>query len=226
MRVYKLYLIRHGLTAGNLEGRYVGNTDLDLCEEGVGELLSLKSSYAYPNVGRVYSSPLKRCVETARLLYPEMTPVTVEGLREYSFGAFEGRTPEELRDSAAYRRWLESAQAVTPEGAEDMEAFKARVLAGFDAVIRDMMCDRISDAAVVTHAGVLMSFLARSGLPKRELLDWRVDSGKGYTLLVNASLWSGAKLAEVFTPIPYGADKEHIMLDYQKELPDDDEFDD
>jgi len=218
MRTYKIYLIRHGLTKGNLEGRYTGgDTDLDLCEEGVRELLALKNAYEYPNVGRVYASPMKRCLETARLLYPEIAPVAVEGLWEYRFGPLEGRTPQELAGEEDYRKWIEGVSPM--KGAEDMEAFKSRVLEGFDAIIRDMMAKRISDAAVVTHGGVIMAFLARSGLPKRPLLEWKTDSGKGYTLLVNASLWAKDKLAEVFTPIPYGTDTDKVMLDYQKELP-------
>lgn len=225
MRTYKLYLIRHGLTEGNLDGRYVGTTDLDLCEQGVAELLALKEEYEYPMVGRVYASPLKRCVETARLLYPEITPVTVEDIREYSFGNFENHTPEELKADPTYRKWLSSAQEVIPEGAEDMEEFKERVLKGFHSIVLDMMKHQISEAAVVTHAGVIMSFLARCGLPRRSLMDWQVDSGKGYTLLVNTSLWAGSQMAEVFTPIPYGTNKDSIMLDYQKELPEHDEYD-
>ena len=91
MRSYHIYLIRHGLTKANLEGNYIGETDLDLCEEGVSELLSLKEQFVYPAVGRVYSSPLRRSVQTARLLYPEMTPVTVDSLRERFWSACGGR---------------------------------------------------------------------------------------------------------------------------------------
>ncbi len=224
MRTYKLYLIRHGLTEGNLDGRYVGSTDLDLCEEGAAELISLTREYEYPNVGRVYTSPLKRCVETSRILYPEITPIAVEGIREYSFGSFENKTAEELKENPDYRKWLESAQEYAPEGSENMDDFKRRVMEGFDAIIRDMMKDKVSDAAVITHAGVIMSFLSRSGLPQRDMMEWKVEAGKGYTLLVNASLWANARMAEVFTPLPYGADRESVMLEYQKEMPYDDNF--
>lgn len=225
MRTYRLYLIRHGLTSGNLEGRYIGSTDLDLCARGAAELLTLKEQYEYPNVGRVYASPLKRCVETARILYPEMTPVTVDALREYSFGVFENRTPEELKSNPVYRKWLESAQEAIPKGAEPMDQFKERVLEGFHSVIMDMMQSGISDAAVITHGGVITSFLARCGLPKREMMEWKVGSGRGYTLLVNASLWANVRAAEVFTPIPYGTGMDGVMLDYQRELPADDLWD-
>ena len=219
MRAYRLYLIRHGLTSGNLEGRYIGSTDLDLCARGAAELLALREKYEYPNVGRVYSSPLKRCVETARIFYPDMTPVTVWDLREYSFGAFENRTPQELKGDPTYRKWLESAQETIPQGAEAMSDFKERVLRGFHGVLMDMMSTGISDAAVVTHSGVIMSFLARCGLPRRGMMDWKVESGCGYTVVVNAALWSNAQAVEVFTPIPGGAETDGIMLEYQHELP-------
>ncbi len=78
------------------------------------------------------------------------------------------------------------------------------------------MKDQISEAALVTHAGVMMSLLALCGIPKRAPLEWAVDSGKGYTLMINAQLWGNTNSFEVFTPIPYGSDKDNIMLDYQK----------
>lgn len=218
MRAYRLYLIRHGLTQANFDGRYIGTTDLDLCEEGVAELLSLQEEYEYPGAGLVYTSPLKRCVETARLLYPQMTPVVVNELREYSFGAFEGKTAEELKEDPLFEKWLRSSEAAAEAGAEPVAAFEKRVVSGLDRIIRDMMKRQCSDAVVIAHAGVIATLLAKCGLPQRPVSDWQVESGKGYTLLVNASLWGNANLAEIFTPLPYGYDKDHVMLDYQREL--------
>jgi bisphosphoglycerate-dependent phosphoglycerate mutase len=45
-----IYLIRHGRTAGNMRGEYIGVTDQPLCEEGIRELLEYKSSFRYPSV--------------------------------------------------------------------------------------------------------------------------------------------------------------------------------
>ncbi len=63
----RMYLIRHSITYGNTLGRYIGTTDEPLCQEGV-ELLQKK---IYPGVDAVYASPLKRCTETAEIIYPE-----------------------------------------------------------------------------------------------------------------------------------------------------------
>ena len=77
MRTYRIYLLRHGLTDANVQGRYVGVTDIPLCEEGKQNLKNMAEQYEYPNVGAVYTSPLTRCVQTAELLYPGIEPQVV-----------------------------------------------------------------------------------------------------------------------------------------------------
>ena len=63
----KWILIRHGQTQGNRERRYIGcRTDEPLCPEGIAQL----QNRHYPPVSRVFVSPMRRCVETANLLYP------------------------------------------------------------------------------------------------------------------------------------------------------------
>ena len=61
----KVVLIRHSKTAGNLMGRYIGTTDEPLCEEGI----RLLENRSYPAAELVYVSPMKRCRETAALIY-------------------------------------------------------------------------------------------------------------------------------------------------------------
>ena len=98
MKTFKLHLIRHGLTAGNLEGRYVGGgTDLPLCDEGRAQLAELQARFDYPVVDTVFSSPMLRAVETANILFPGAAhQFTVHDLREAHFGAFENRPVKEL----------------------------------------------------------------------------------------------------------------------------------
>ena len=71
MKTFKLHLIRHGITAGNLQGLYIGSgTDIPLCDEGRAQLADLKERFEYPQVDTVFSSPLMRAVETANILFP------------------------------------------------------------------------------------------------------------------------------------------------------------
>lgn len=65
MITYKLHLIRHGQTEGNQKGLFVGRTDMPVSEEGFDELSRLRDTYEYPRVGAVYTSPLRRCIQTA-----------------------------------------------------------------------------------------------------------------------------------------------------------------
>ena len=91
MKTFKLHLIRHGLTSGNLQGLYIGSgTDIPLCDEGRAQLAELKERFEYPQVDTVFSSPLMRAVETANILFPNAThQFSVHDLREAGFGVFE-----------------------------------------------------------------------------------------------------------------------------------------
>ena len=95
-----LLLIRHGKTAGNLERRYVGTTDESLCPKGIREL----KKRVYPSVDCVIASPMKRCVETARILFGIDVLVRIcGGLREMDFGVFEYHNYEELNGDPMYQ---------------------------------------------------------------------------------------------------------------------------
>ena len=207
MRTYRIYLIRHGLTRANLEGRYVGATDIPLCDTGRKQLSDLAGQYEYPAVGRLYTSPLSRCVETAQILYPQMQPVPVEKLREYNFGVYENRPVEELKEDPGFLRWLSTNMAEAPAGGENMMEFGKRIQEGLHEVILDMMHRKISDAAVVTHGGVLMALLSMCGIPTRSAAQWSVDNGKGYSILVNAALWGDSRRFEICDRLPYGMEE-------------------
>ena len=87
----KIVLIRHGATAGNIEKRYIGITDEDLCASGIeGICNNIKAGY-YPKVQAVFVSPMKRCRQTAKLIYPEYKQHIVPDFRECDFGIFEGK---------------------------------------------------------------------------------------------------------------------------------------
>ncbi|MCD7818135.1 MAG: histidine phosphatase family protein, partial [Lachnospiraceae bacterium] len=90
-----IYLIRHGSTAGNLEHRYVGTTDEQLTEEAQ-QLLGINRE-RYPMPDLVFSSPLKRCMQTAEILYPDTEIQVLPGLHECDFGEFEYKNYTELQ---------------------------------------------------------------------------------------------------------------------------------
>ena len=68
MKGYRISLIRHGMTEANENGIYIGSSDLSLSPKGAAEIAAKMDEFDYPKVHRVYTSPLKRCVETADIL--------------------------------------------------------------------------------------------------------------------------------------------------------------
>jgi alpha-ribazole phosphatase len=208
MRSYKIYLYRHGLTKGNLEGKYIGSTDLPLCEEGKKELENLSKKKEYPAVGKVYVSPLIRCAQTAEILYPGVETFPVEQIREYDFGVYENKSIDELKKDPGFVSWFQSNMAQPPQNGEDMKEFTRRIREGFDFIIKDMMNHRISSAAVITHGGVMMSILSMCGLPRMQPTNWNAQPGEGYAVLVNASLWGNTQSFEICEKLPYEQEEE------------------
>ena len=66
----------------------------------------------YPEVQRVYVSPMKRCMETAKLIFKENF-YEVEELRECDFGIFENKNYKELSDCPEYQAWIDSGGTMT-----------------------------------------------------------------------------------------------------------------
>ena len=132
----KLWLIRHGKTEGNKLSRYIGTTDEPLCQEGTEFLHKMD----YPKVQAVYVSPLKRCVQTAEILFPGEPVHIIEELAECDFGEFENKNYKELEGNPHYQEWIDSNGTLPFPGGESREGFKSRNLRGFDRVVSG--CDK------------------------------------------------------------------------------------
>lgn len=196
MRTYKIHLIRHGMTEGNLNGQYIGRTELPVTPEGITELRNLKESIEYPFVDKVYSSPMLRCRQTAKVLFPEYEPIVVPNLIEFDFGDFEGKTAAELEKSPEFMDWASGKRNDVP-GGEDNTEFAKRICLAINEIVRDMMGNGIYESAVLMHGGTIMMFLASCALPRHSLIEWMVDNGRGYSILVNPSLYQSSGVVEV-----------------------------
>lgn len=197
MRNYRLYLIRHGITSGNLEGKYIGTTDLSLCEEGVDAISSLVALDVYPHVQKVYSSPLKRCLETADIIYPERLLKRIDGIAEMDFGEYEGKTHEQLSADKDYIEWLKGGYEAAAPGGESFGHFTIRCLDGLEEIFKDMMANDVTSAAVITHSGVIMNLLSGYGLPKMKPVDFACNQGEGFEIQLSTFLWQHGPVFEI-----------------------------
>ncbi len=197
MKNYYLYLIRHGITQGNLDGKYIGQTDLALCPEGKKQIETLCADEIYPEVDKVYSSPLTRCLETAEIIYPEQKLMIVDEICEMNFGEFEGKTQRQLQDLREYTDWLRGGSDAAPPSGEKYGDFMIRCIEGLDIIFSDMMRKDITRAACVTHAGVITNLLCGYGLPKGQPADYMCDPGEGFEIILTPFLWQKGPAFEI-----------------------------
>lgn len=197
MKNYKLFLIRHGITQGNLDGKYIGFTDLPLCDEGYAAISRMAHDELYPDVQKVYSSPLKRCLETADIIYPDRYVKQIDNISECDFGDFEGKTQADLENNPDYIKWLQGGYDACPPNGESFGDFTLRCIDGLEEIFKDMMKDQVTRAAVITHGGVIMNLLAGYGLPKGKPADFACGPGEGFQINLSTFLWSKGPTFEI-----------------------------
>ena len=203
MKGYRIQLVRHGITNANLEGAYIGSTDEPLCPEGVAELYKKIEEKQYPLVQKVYTSPLKRCISTADILYPNTYTVAVEDLRELDFGDFEGKLAVDLMETPEYKEFLKGGLDNPAPNGESLRDLIDRCYTSISWIIQDMMKEGMTNCAVVTHGGMIMNLLSCFGMPKMGPMEFPCDFGEGYEILVTADMWMRSHAFEILGKFPY-----------------------
>ena len=94
---HEIWLVRHGETEWSRSGKHTGRTDLPLTEAGRRRAADLAPPLAARAFSAVFSSPLLRASETCRLAGLGDDVKILDDLAEWDYGAFEGRTTNEIR---------------------------------------------------------------------------------------------------------------------------------
>lgn len=203
MKGYRISIIRHGMTEANETGIYIGSTDMPLSRKGAGELAAKMDEFDYPSVQRVYSSPLCRCTETAEILFPGIELIKSDGLRELNFGEFEGKTVDELINRDDYKSWLKGGKNTRPPKGESLEEMTARTFSALHNIITDMMQNSITQAAIITHAGIITNMLLGFGIPKYDPKYLQAKAGEGFDIMVTTQMWLNSQAFEIMGYCPY-----------------------
>jgi broad specificity phosphatase PhoE len=128
----RLFLVRHGRTVLNTEGRFRGRQDPALDEQGWTDAHWASGVLAAESLEAVYTSPLTRARETAEAVARrhELVPKELPDLIDLDYGAWDGLTPDEAaeRDPDLSRRFRSSPELVTLPGGEAMPGVADRVL--------------------------------------------------------------------------------------------------
>jgi broad specificity phosphatase PhoE len=163
-----IVMVRHGETDWNRENRFQGHADPPLNEHGRAQASELATAFLAEPVEAVYTSPLRRALETARIL---AAPLGLEvrnraELREVDVGSWSGLTRAEVeaRFPDGYRRWL--AYGHGWEDGETYDELGRRVFYGLLEIADTHPCETV---LAVTHGGPIRSALAAAeGVPFAE----------------------------------------------------------
>lgn len=188
----RIFFIRHGMTKGNLEKRYIGITDEALCQDGIRQLKEKREIYQMiPNDAVVWASPMKRCLQTVKILWNDdiqkkegfKTQLDLQinsGLRECNFGAWEGKNYLDLIHDQDYQQWIDSGGILPFPKGESVEQFKERCVQAFLEIWNYEKERKTKNLVLVVHGGTIMAILERLGYPKKGYYDYQCKNGSGY----------------------------------------------
>ena len=195
-------LIRHFATEGNLEKRYIGVTDEEIKTECIQEQALKKEENGQYGKGNgrekwepelVIVSPLKRCRQTAEILFPGTEQIVCEKMRECDFGLFEGKNYLELTGDPAYQSWIDSGGTESFPGGEDPMDFRRRCICGFEEMMEKMIEEKRQKVGVVVHGGTIMSVMEAFDPGKQEFYHWQVKNGNGFRFQIREEEWQQGK---------------------------------
>ena len=146
-------LVRHGVTKANIEARVQGQSCWGLDPAGFEQAEAFAARYPQPDV--VYSSPQQRALETARAIGAPI--VTDERLMEISFGEWEGRYDDEIRDDPLVRRiWRDGEDLPRGHTGETFDDVKRRI----EAFLADLEVEPGMRALAVSHGVAIRAAVA------------------------------------------------------------------
>ena len=167
---FTITLIRHFPTNGNREKKYIGWTD----ESIISAIQTKKLDW---ELTQVIGSDLIRCKQTAEQLFQGIPYLVNANFRECSFGDWEEKTYNELKEDTIYKRWLENPGQVAPPNGESLESMEKRVLQGFYNVVKEF-----EEPVILTHGGPIRILLTKFASADKSFWEWEVPHGCCYEL--------------------------------------------
>ena len=200
----RILAIRHGETLWNVDSRIQGHLDIGLNDTGRWQAERLGMALKDEPIAAIYASDLSRAHDTA-LAVSRHTGVPVQaepGLRERSFGEFEGRTFAEIEKElpAQAQRWRQRDPTFTPAGGESLLMLEARVLS---VAARLAALHPGEQIALFAHGGVMdILYRAATRLDLQAARTWALGN-----TAINRLLWS----PEGFSLVGW-ADVQHLSV--------------
>lgn len=155
----KLLLVRHGETEWNREGRYQGQSDIQLNATGIRQAERLRDRINGERLDAIYSSDLKRAVTTAGIIASGQGIGTIacSELREIDFGQLEGKNfAQSMLDPIQAKWWNSRDPRISPPGGESINQLSSRV-SQFITRVNALSSEKTM--LIVAHGGSLRALL-------------------------------------------------------------------
>jgi probable phosphoglycerate mutase len=194
----RIFVIRHGETNWNREGRFQGSLDIPLNENGRAQAQAVADAVAALRPELLWSSPLSRARDTASAIAARLgRDLHFENeWRERGYGVIEGCTYQEwnARDAKGYTLYKTNDPDYAPEGGETGRGFYERSVAAFKA----LAAMPGESACVVTHGGVISALYRWAhGLPLSTPRAWEVPNTGINEFVRERGAWTLARFADV-----------------------------
>ncbi|MBE5746257.1 MAG: histidine phosphatase family protein [Clostridiales bacterium] len=142
-----IYFVRHGQTDWNKIGKIQGHIDIELNNEGKEQAQTVKEKLSGIKFDKVFSSPLKRAKETAKIICDQEIIIDDRLIERFN-GELEGKLKKEIKVFPDFNNPND-----TRFGIEPLNNFKERINSFLDEILK-MYKDK--NILVVTHAGVCL----------------------------------------------------------------------
>jgi len=182
----QLYVVRHGETDANAQGRYQGSLDIQLNERGVRQAQELRVRLP-GHIDAGVGSPLRRAQQTAAIVFASegVELRTVDAFRERGVGVFEGLTQAEAaeRYPASWGQNITRQWTLAPAGGESISQFAERIREGLNELL--MRHDR-QVVVLVAHGFVAKTIRALGRSDFSDFFDWQLRNGEVLGLKVES----------------------------------------
>jgi broad specificity phosphatase PhoE len=179
-----VYLVRHGETEWNAEGRCQGRNDAPLTKEGEAQIRALAAELADVPFDAAYTSPLPRAIRTAETILEgrRLRARRVNDLAEFCYGALQGTRfvdwPDDLHD-----RWRRDPWSVAFPDGESLPVAESRVLAAF----RQIVDAHPGDTVLVSAHGTVNRLIVAAHQQRSRDEFWSIDQVNGAATLLAVS---------------------------------------
>lgn len=182
----KIYLVRHGLTEWNEQGRLQGRLPgIYLSEQGAGQVEATAQLLRNVRIDQVITSPLERTVQTGEIInrYHQAPQTTDESFLEWQMDSWQGYFFDELSEEfpAEFKLWREDPSQHVDFGGESLTEVAARTYQG---LLRCLKKYPGKNLLIVSHGDPIRALVAQIlDVPLSNIRSFEIKNG-GVTTLV------------------------------------------